>query len=54
MFGTAPVAMLALGFSAGLPAVLLFDVLALWLRASAVSLEAISVFSLVGLGVFHI
>ena len=41
--------MLALGFSAGLPAVLVFDVLSLWLRASGVSLEAIGFFSLVGL-----
>jgi len=41
--------MLALGFAAGLPAVLVFDVLSLWLRASGVSLEAIGFFSLVGL-----
>lgn len=47
--GRRPVAMLALGFSAGLPAVLVFDVLSLWLRASGVSLEAIGFFSLVGL-----
>ena len=30
--GRRPRAMLALGFSAGLPAVLVFDVLSLWLR----------------------
>jgi len=41
--------MLALGFSAGLPVVLVFDVLALWLRESGVSLETIALFSLVGL-----
>jgi PAT family beta-lactamase induction signal transducer AmpG len=41
--------MVALGFSAGLPAVLVFEVLSLWLRASGVSLEAIGFFSLVGL-----
>lgn len=44
-----PLPMLALGFSAGLPVVLVFDVLSLWLRASGVSLEAIGLFSLVGL-----
>ena len=42
-------AMLALGFSAGLPAVLVFDVLSLWFRDSGVSLQAIGWFSLVGL-----
>jgi PAT family beta-lactamase induction signal transducer AmpG len=44
-----PLAMLALGFSAGLPVVLVFDVLSLWLRESGVSLEAIGFFSLVAL-----
>ena len=44
-----PLAMLALGFSAGLPTVLLFDVLSLWLRDVGVSLQAIGLFSLVGL-----
>jgi PAT family beta-lactamase induction signal transducer AmpG len=47
--GRRTLAMLALGFSAGLPTVLVFDVLSLWLRASGVSLEAIGFFSLVGL-----
>jgi MFS transporter, PAT family, beta-lactamase induction signal transducer AmpG len=47
--GRRPLAMLALGFSAGLPPVLVFDVLSLWMRASGVSLEAIGFFSLVGL-----
>ena len=42
-------AMLALGFSAGLPTVLVFDVLSLWLRGSGVSLETIGLLSLVGL-----
>ena len=41
--------MLALGFSAGLPLVLVFDVLSLWLRESGVSLETIGFFSLVTL-----
>jgi PAT family beta-lactamase induction signal transducer AmpG len=44
-----PLAMLALGFSAGLPWVLVFDVLSLWMRSSGVSLDAIAVFSLVAL-----
>jgi PAT family beta-lactamase induction signal transducer AmpG len=47
--GRRPLAMLALGFSAGLPTVLVVDVLSLWMRASGVSLEAIALFSLVGL-----
>ena len=47
--GRRPLSMLALGFSAGLPVVLVFDVLFLWLRGSGVSLEAIGFFSLVGL-----
>jgi PAT family beta-lactamase induction signal transducer AmpG len=41
--------MLALGFSAGLPAVLVLDVLSLQLRESGVSLETISFLTLVGL-----
>jgi PAT family beta-lactamase induction signal transducer AmpG len=47
--GRRPLAMLALGFSAGLPTVLVFDVLSPWMRASGVSLKAIAFFSLVGL-----
>jgi PAT family beta-lactamase induction signal transducer AmpG len=47
--GRRPLAMLALGFSAGLPTVLIFDVLSLWMRAAGVSLRAIAFFSLVGL-----
>lgn len=42
-------AMLALGFSAGLPAALIFDTLSLWLRGRGVSLETIGVMSLVTL-----
>src|SRR6187200_2651773 len=41
--------MLALGFSAGLPTVLIFDTLALWLRGRGVSLETIGFLSLVTL-----
>src|SRR3990167_7295948 len=39
--------MLALGFSAGLPFLLVFDTLSAWLRASGLSLEVIGFFSLV-------
>jgi PAT family beta-lactamase induction signal transducer AmpG len=39
--------MLALGFSAGLPFLLIFDTLSAWLRASGISLEVIGFFSLV-------
>jgi PAT family beta-lactamase induction signal transducer AmpG len=45
--------MLALGFSAGLPSVLIFTTLSLWLRDVGVSLETISVVSLVT-GVYSI
>jgi len=38
--------MLALGFAAGLPNLLIFDTLSAWLRASGLSLELISFFSL--------
>ena len=38
--------MLALGFSAGLPNLLVFDTLSAWLRDSGVSLEVIGFFSL--------
>jgi PAT family beta-lactamase induction signal transducer AmpG len=38
--------MLALGFSAGLPNLLIFDTLSAWLRDSGLSLEVISFFSL--------
>jgi len=41
--------MLALGFSSGLPAVLVFGTLSIWLRARSVSLETIAFFSLVSL-----
>lgn len=41
--------MIALGFSAGLPYFLVFDTLSAWLRASGLSLEVISFFSLVTL-----
>jgi MFS transporter, PAT family, beta-lactamase induction signal transducer AmpG len=41
--------MLALGFSAGLPAALIFDTLSLWLRTRDVSLETIGFLSLVTL-----
>src|SRR5687768_16269558 len=41
------VTMLALGFSAGLPAVLIFSTLSLWLRDVGVSLETIGLVSLV-------
>ena len=39
--------MLGLGFSAGLPFLLVFDTLSAWLRASGLSLEVIGFFSLV-------
>ena len=39
--------MLALGFSAGLPFLLIFDTLSAWLRAAGLSLEVIGFFSLV-------
>ena len=39
--------MLALGFSAGLPFLLVFDTLSAWLRSAGVSLEVIGFFSLV-------
>ncbi|HUR33551.1 MAG TPA: MFS transporter [Vicinamibacterales bacterium] len=45
----APLVMLALGFSAGLPYFLIFDTLSAWLRASGLSLEVIGFFSLVTL-----
>src|SRR5687767_6256046 len=38
--------MLALGFSAGLPNLLIFDTLSAWLRDSGVSLEVIGFFGL--------
>src|SRR5215467_9078965 len=38
--------MLALGFAAGLPNLLVFDTLSAWLRDSGLSLEVISFFSL--------
>src|SRR5262245_38575657 len=38
--------MLALGFSAGLPFLLVFDTLSAWLRESGLSLEVIGFFSL--------
>jgi PAT family beta-lactamase induction signal transducer AmpG len=41
------VIMLALGFSAGLPFLLVFDTLSAWLRAAGLSLEVIGFFSLV-------
>jgi hypothetical protein len=39
--------MLALGFSAGLPFLLVFDTLSAWLRAAGLSLQVIGFFSLV-------
>lgn len=45
----AAVVMVALGFSAGLPYLLIFDTLSAWLRASGLSLEVIGFFSLVTL-----
>src|SRR5262245_39991905 len=39
--------MLLLGFSSGLPFLLIFDTLSVWLRASGLSLEVIGFFSLV-------
>ena len=41
--------MLALGFSSGLPLLLIFDTLSVWLRGAGLSLEAIGFFSLVTL-----
>jgi PAT family beta-lactamase induction signal transducer AmpG len=41
------VAMLALGFFAGLPLLLIFDTLSAWLREAGVTLEVISFFSLI-------
>jgi PAT family beta-lactamase induction signal transducer AmpG len=41
--------MLALGFSSGLPAVLVFGTLSIWLRSRSISLETIAFFSLVSL-----
>jgi PAT family beta-lactamase induction signal transducer AmpG len=41
--------MVALGFSAGLPYVLIFDTLSAWFRAAGLSLEVIGFFSLVTL-----
>jgi PAT family beta-lactamase induction signal transducer AmpG len=38
--------MLALGFSAGLPFLLIFDTLSAWLRVAGLSLEVIGFFSL--------
>ena len=38
--------MLALGFSAGLPFLLIFDTLSAWLREAGLSLEVIGFFSL--------
>jgi PAT family beta-lactamase induction signal transducer AmpG len=45
----APLVMVALGFSAGLPYFLIFDTLSAWFRASGLSLEVIGFFSLVTL-----
>src|SRR5215203_103580 len=45
----APLVMVALGFSAGLPYFLVFDTLSAWFRASGLSLEVIGFFSLVTL-----
>jgi PAT family beta-lactamase induction signal transducer AmpG len=45
----APLVMIALGFSAGLPYFLIFDTLSAWFRASGLSLEVIGFFSLVTL-----
>ena len=45
----AAIVMVALGFSAGLPYLLIFDTLSAWLRASGLSLEVIGFFSLVTL-----
>jgi len=38
--------MLVLGFSAGLPTLLIFDTLSIWLREAGLSLQAISIFGL--------
>jgi PAT family beta-lactamase induction signal transducer AmpG len=45
----APIVMVALGFSAGLPHYLIFDTLSAWLRSAGLSLEVIGFFSLVTL-----
>jgi PAT family beta-lactamase induction signal transducer AmpG len=45
----APLVMIALGFSAGLPYFLVFDTLSAWFRAAGLSLEVIGFFSLVTL-----
>jgi PAT family beta-lactamase induction signal transducer AmpG len=45
----APLVMVALGFSAGLPHYLIFDTLSAWLRSAGLSLEVIGFFSLVTL-----
>src|SRR3954464_9696671 len=42
--------MLALGFSAGLPFLLIFDTLSAWLRDAGLTLEVIGYFSLATLG----
>ncbi len=50
VYGERPaLVMVALGFSAGLPYLLVFDTLSAWLRASGVSLQVIGFFSLVTL-----
>ena len=38
--------MLALGFASGLPNLLIFDTLSLWLREAGLSLKVISIFAL--------
>jgi len=45
----APLVMVVLGFSAGLPHYLIFDTLSAWLRSAGLSLEVIGFFSLVTL-----
>src|SRR6185312_16472951 len=40
------IVMLALGFSSGLPFLLIFDTLSAWLRDAGLSLEVIAIFSL--------
>lgn len=45
----APLVMIALGFAAGLPYLLIFDTLSAWFRAAGLSLEVIGFFSLVTL-----
>ncbi len=50
VYGERPaLVMVALGFSAGLPYLLIFDTLSAWLRASGLSLQVIGFFSLVTL-----